>query len=77
MDEAVQEAMNGLRIEVGQVRHDISEMRDDFKLHVGEDKEVWAQVIKWSGAISLAAWVLGLGVPAILGVLIVHVAKHW
>ena len=31
----------------------------------------------WSGAIGMAKWALGLGIPAILGALITHVVRHW
>lgn len=88
MDEAVVQAFKGLSSEVGQVRHDISVLRDEFKGHIEDDRrdigtirdecsDLKSQQDKWIGAVQLVGWVLGIGVPAILGVLIAHVAKHW
>ena len=32
---------------------------------------------EWTGALRISKWVLGICLPAILGVLIVHLARHW
>jgi hypothetical protein len=81
MDEAVEVAFKGLSAEVGQVRHDISVLRDDFSVHIIEDRrdigEIKTQVDKWYGAITLVGWILGIGVPCILGALVAHVLRHW
>lgn len=77
MDEAVQEAIVGLRSEVGQVRHDISELRDDLKVHVADDNEkiseLTGQVNVWIGSLTMLKWICG----AILAVLVAYVGKHW
>jgi hypothetical protein len=77
MDEAVQEAITGLRGEVGQVRHDISELRDDLKVHIADDNEkisaLAGQVREWMGALKIIQWLC----TAILGAVIVQLVKHW
>lgn len=73
MDEAMRIALEGLRSEVGQVRHDMSELRDDFRGHVQDDKKVWSQVEQWSGALKLVAWCS----PATLIAILVLIIKHW
>ena len=77
MDEAVKEAFDGLRAEVGQVRHDISVLRDDLKSHVEQDRidinDIKEQIAKWVGQSYIVAWLAG----AILSAVVAHVAKHW
>lgn len=70
VDEAVSEALGG-------IRSTLKELRDDFKEHLEDDRAVWKQVEQWSGALGIAKWVLGLGVPAILAALVAHVVRHW
>lgn len=77
MDEAVVEAFKGLSAEVGQVRHDISVLGDDFREHVKEDKtDIGAlkdQVNEWVGQAKIICWLTG----AILAAVIAHVVEHW
>jgi hypothetical protein len=77
MDEAVSEAFRGVRHEVAAVRGDVLSLRRDFDVHVKDDAILREQIAKWTGALQLSAWVLGLGIPAILAALCVHVARHW
>ena len=88
MDEAVEQAFQRLSGEVGQVRHDISIQRDEFKDHIADDRRdigelrdtvsiLRSQQDKWIGSVQFVGWVLGLGVPAILAAAIAHVVKHW
>ena len=35
------------------------------------------QLMQWSGALGLAKWARGLGIPAILGAIVTHVVRHW
>lgn len=69
-------------------RLDLVDLREDFRTHLSQDREDFAQVraalngveaeiSRWSGAFGLAKWSLGLGVPAILGALLAHVVRHW
>lgn len=67
---------------------DVANIREDLRRHEDQDREDFADVRKsltaltssmseWSGALKLAKWVLGLGVPAILAALITDIVRHW
>lgn len=61
---------NDLHRHQDQDREDFSDMRSDIQ-------RIEGAIAEWTGAFMLAKWALGLGIPAILGVLIAHVVKHW
>ena len=73
----VAESHSGLRVEVGQVRHDISGLRDDFKAHTVEDHkdigELQKKVADWTGQ----AKIIGVIAAAILTALIVQIVNQW
>lgn len=77
MDEVVEQALSGLRTEVGQVRHDISVLSDDFKAHARQDTrdigELKAQIDNWTGQAKIIGWL----VAAILTAVVAGVARHW
>ena len=77
MDEAVEQAIVGLRAEVGQARHDISEMRDDLKIHVADDNKridfLTGQVREWQGSLKVIQWLSG----AILAAVTAQLVRHW
>ena len=77
MDEAVEQAIVGLRAEVGQARHDISEMRDDLKIHVADDNKridfLTGQVREWQGSLKVVQWLSG----AILAAVVAQLVRHW
>lgn len=51
-------------------RHDFAELRRDIATIIND-------LSQWRGAMVLAKWALGLGVPSILGAVITHVVRHW
>lgn len=71
------QAFQRLEGDVGQVRHDISVLGDDFRSHVKDDKidigALKAQVDQWIGQAKIVAWLAG----GIFGTLMAHVVKHW
>lgn len=77
MDEAVEIAITGLREEVGQVRHDISVIRDDHQAHAVKDDlvmgEIKERLAAWSGQLDLIKWM----VAAILAAILAYGARHW
>lgn len=77
MDEAVEIALKGLRDEVGQVRHDVSVLRDDFSAHAQDDTKQLGQIREiiagWKGQAMIVAWLAG----AIFTALLAHVIRHW
>lgn len=52
-----------VRSEIGLIREEVSSLRDIVK--------------EWTGALGISKWALGLGIPAIIGLLLTHVARHW
>lgn len=77
MEEAVGVALEGIGRDIGGVRVEIRDMRSEFREHVEDDKKIWNEVTQWSGALRLAAWSLGLGIPSILAAVLVNLARHW
>jgi len=73
MDEAVREALTGMRSELVQIRETHNQMRDDFRVHVEDDRAVWQIVYAWSGSLRV---IVGI-TAAIFGVLSAWAVKHW
>ena len=76
MDEAVQVALQGIHNEMSQIREDLGGMRQDFRIHIDDDRKVWQQVDRWTGALTFFKWLLGIFLPAILAALIALIVRH-
>lgn len=75
--DAVQDLKNDLHRHQDEDRVDFADVRtriEGVRSDVGALKELISQ---WSGALGLAKWSLGLGIPAILGAAVTHVVRHW
>ena len=72
----MQEALRGIRVEMAQIREDLGGMRSDFREHLEDDRKVWELVYRLIGGLTFLKWLLGIGIPAIVGVLIALLAKH-
>ena len=59
------------------MRHDISELRDDLKSHVVQDRTdigaLQSQLSNWTGQAKIIGWIAA----AILTALIADVWRHW
>lgn len=85
MDAATQQDIDRLREDLGKTWADVRdslrrhEENDDFRFSAVTDKvqaieKLFAQ---WSGALGIAKWALGLGIPTIVGLLATHLVRHW
>jgi hypothetical protein len=73
MDPAVAQAIKRIDESLVRISGDLHEQREDFILHVREDKAVWDKVRNWEGALKLLAWCS----PATLIAVVVLVIRGW
>ncbi len=81
-----------LRADIGVLRKTVddakADTRDRLNRHSDEDdrrfgllndkiQEVEKLFAEWTGALGIAKWALGLGIPAIVGLLVTHLVRHW
>lgn len=71
-----------------QTQESIRLLRQDLAEHRSEDKRDFEAVkdavhhldvivARYVGGITLAAWALGVGIPAILAAMLTYMVKHW
>jgi len=82
---ATQLDIDRLRDDMGRTWADV---RDSLKRHEDADDTRFLALTKqvvsmeklfatWTGALAVAKWTLGLGMPTIVGLLITHLVRHW
>lgn len=63
-------------------------LRQEFRIHEQNDRNDFAELRRdiakiindlsqWRGAMVLAKWAMGVGIPSILGAVVAHVVRHW
>lgn len=92
MEPATTQDIEYLRGDIGVLRKGVDDLkadtRDRLNRHSDEDdhrfgmltekiQEVEKLFAEWTGALGIAKWALGLGIPAIVGLLATHLFRHW
>lgn len=75
--DAVQDLKNDLHRHQDEDRVDFADVRGRIDGVRSELESLRRMISAWSGALGLAKWSMGLGVPCILGAIVTHVVRHW